>query len=620
MTNKKKIKKKKSTKQKVNVKSTKSGFIPMDKWFLGLGAALFFLTLIAYYPSIHCDFTNWDDEVYVVSNTMMWKFDGSTISRIFSESVSSNYHPITMLSLVLNYQFFGPEAFSFHVVNLIFHILNVLLVFYFFYFFSNKRLEVAFIVAFVFGIHPMHVESVTWISERKDVLYGFFFFLGMISYLRYSRRGEKLMYALTILFFVLSVLSKAMAVVFPLVLLLIDYWENKDLRKQIVNKIPFFALSLFFGVLAFYIQQQGGAVGKIETFTFLQRTMFAGYGFIMYIQKLFIPIGLTTFYPYPMLDANGYIPTFYYFAPILTAIILAAGVFFGRKNKWLAFGIGFYFFTVVLVLQFISVGQVVMSERYTYLPYIGLGFILAGGFSYLYRNEQISQAVKYGAGLVLGLVFAWWAYGTYERTKVWQNSETLWTDVINKYNKSPQQVGLAYKNRGNYRGKNGRPKEALEDLNLAVQFLPGDAGALQSLGNTYAGMGQSQQALEQYNRAIAADPAFSSVYLNRAITYSILKNYEGAFGDYEKALSMGESRQNILTNRGYAFLEAGKIQEAINDFEEMLRYKPNEGSLYYYLSLCQFQLNNKPKAKELFNRSQALGFKGFAPDYPARLQ
>jgi len=182
----------------------------------------------------------------------------------------------------------------------------------------------------------------------------------------------------------------------------------------------------------------------------------------LYIYKFFVPVGLSTFYPYPTLDPNGYLPVVYYGAPILSIVVVGLTWFFRRKWKPLLFGIGFYLITVVLVLQFLPVGEAVMAERYTYLPYVGLGFVFGHAVSFIWNKHSVSQGLKFALAGGVGILFLWFAYGTYERSKVWKDSETLWTNVIDQY----PEVGLAYKNRGNFRARNGRPDDALKTSTL----------------------------------------------------------------------------------------------------------------------------------------------------------
>ena len=332
------------------------------------------LTFIVFWPSLQNGFTNWDDTYYVTQNTLIKSLSFEHLKDIFTTSERSLYHPFTMLSFALNYQIAELNPFTYHFTNLLFHLINTFLVFYFIYLISEKQIGTALITAVLFGIHPMHVESVAWVSERKDVLFTCFFLAAASTYWHYISSGKSKTYVFALLLFLASLLSKATAVTLPLVLLLLDYYKGRKLNMQlIIEKIPFFILSIIFGLLTIKYQSQG-AIGDLDDFSALERIMFASYGFVMYALKFLLPFNLSAFYPYP---ATENMPILFKIAPLLAVIMLALAAFSLKKTKVIAFGLTFYAFTVFLTLQFISVGGAVMADRYTYVPYIGLSFIIA---------------------------------------------------------------------------------------------------------------------------------------------------------------------------------------------------------------------------------------------------
>ncbi len=382
-------------------------------WFTIVFLAV--LTYAAFYPSLKCEFTNWDDGTYVTENPLIWKLDGESVKNIFinppekrTESifswftpVSLNYHPITMLSLAIDYKFSKLDPYRYHLVNVLFHILNTVLLFLFIRLFVkqlNQRtrgisfqpdpFNVALIVSALWAIHPMHVESVSWVAERKDVLYVFFFLLSCMQYLGWRDTKKTSKAVLCFVFFVCSCLSKGMGVVLPVVLVLMDWLLGetktvKQLAHSVITKAHFFIASLAFGIIAYKIQSQG-AIAAMETFSLFQRLTFGCYGFIMYIYKLLLPVDLSAFYPYPFTDAQGNIPAIYYASPFIVLTLAVTVLVLMRKTEFsgkvLAFGFAFYFVTIVLVLQFLSVGSVIMADRYSYLSYAGL-FFMVGYFS-----------------------------------------------------------------------------------------------------------------------------------------------------------------------------------------------------------------------------------------------
>ncbi len=618
-------------------------------------ALILIITWVCFKPSLDCDLTNWDDTAYVIENTLLrGDLSMEHIKEIWTTNTIMNYHPVTIYSLALDFQKGGLDPEPYHRTNLIFHTLNTLLVFLFIYLLSGNKLEIAIITSLFFGIHPMHVESVTWISERKDVLYVFFYLLSFIAYLFYikstSRLKMGLLYLLSIGLFVFSIWSKAMAVVLPITMLLVDFLLKRKLNAQlIIEKIPFLALSVFYGLKAVQVQSEG-AIADFELYTFWQRIQFASYGAMMYIVKLFAPIKLSTFYPYPNLDGLGELPIIFPLSPFIILGLLGITAWSLKKTRVVFFGIGFYFVTVALVLQFISVGRAIMADRYTYLPYLGLFYIIGYGVWHL-RQKSNLKVLQYASYGILGIATIVFFQVTHARTLVWKNSETLWTDVIEKY----PQVDVAYKNRGNYYGQNGRPNEALEDYQKFIQIDGSDATIYVNVGNAYNVLGEqkgkqteyAQKSIEFYNKALELDDQNFRAYHNRANAYGALQQYEKAYADYEKAAAIEPNNPKIWFNmaitqlkggqyekaiEGYtkvvnynpnevlAWLDLGtckynlgRLDEALADFQTAMKIQPNNPKSYFNISVCHYQMKNYSQALEFANKAKSLGYQ--VPDH-----
>ncbi|MFZ4548005.1 MAG: tetratricopeptide repeat protein [Bacteroidales bacterium] len=571
---------------------------------------LLLTTWLLYKPTLGYDFTNWDDPVYVLENPHVKKLNSESIKYFFSNSSASNYHPLTMLSLALDYKAVStqktspkntqePSASRFHATNVILHLFNVILVFVFAFQLSRKRLVVACITALLFAIHPMHVESVAWIAERKDVLYTFFFFAGLIVYLKYLEQKRLPFLMLTLLFFILSLFSKPSAVVFPLVLLAIDYFnERKFTIKVWVEKVPFLALSAIFGVITVLIQSKD-AIAKIDTFSMLQRLMFAAYGSITYLFKLLLPIKLSAFYPYPTLNESGSLPVIFYLSPIIVLALAAVVYFSARYTKIIVFGFLFYLISLVLVLQFVSVGSAIMADRYTYVAAIGIFFIIAW---YVDRSFSIKDSKLYlfrwpiAAVLILFIGFS--GNAAFEQVKVWKNSETLWTDVISKY----PQADVSYKNRANYYGKLNLTDKALADYNIYVKLKPNDPAAYSNIGNIYGLNNQIDKSLDAYSKSIAYDSVNADTYLNRAITYAKAKQFDLSLNDYNKALSLKPGTLEVYMNRSYTLLEMGRYEESIKDYTVIIDQTGGNDDNFLKRGLCYYFLNKYPEALENFSR------------------
>lgn len=601
-------------------KTNKSNFIA-KKWLIL--AAISVCTFLVFYPSLQCGFTNWDDGTYVTENPMIWKLDVESLKKIFSTPVSLNYHPITMLSLAIDYSIDKLNPYYFHLTNVIIHVLNVILLFVFterliaganirhISQFKLSPFNIPLIVSVLWAMHPMRVESVTWIAERKDVLYVFFFFLSIIFYLKWL--DEEKIYAalLCFVFFILSCLSKAMAVVLPVILVLIDwfYSETKTPREIVISifkKSHFFIVSFFFGILAFKIQSQG-AIAAMETFTLFQRLTFACYGFIMYIWKLIFPLNLSAFYPYPFTDAQGNIPTIYYASPFIVGALAMVIIFLVWKKyemgKWLAFGFSFYFISVALVLQFISVGSVIMADRYSYLSYVGLLFIPA----YFFEVVRIKRSKFITTLLVITITASviWFSYLTHERTKIWTNAKTLWTDVMRQY----PFVEIAYENRGIYYKDRGQLDSMLIDYEFVTQKLNTKNEKIWSnLGNLYGLFGQQRdtayfrKSLDAYSKAIEYNPKNSSTYLNRAITYSMMGQYEKSLPDFEMALKLDSGVALTYKNRAYTYMQLGKYELSISDYDKAIELFPYDTLSFLNRGISKFNAKMYAQALEDFRK------------------
>ncbi|MBK5286350.1 MAG: glycosyltransferase family 39 protein, partial [Bacteroidia bacterium] len=318
------------------------------------------LTFIAYLPALQNGFV-WDDEPYITKNPLIYSFN---LKEIFSQYVLGNYHPFTMLTLATEYHFFGLNATGYHSVNLLIHLLNVILVFYSVFFLSDKS-GVALAAALLFGIHPLHVESVAWAAELKDLLYTFFFLASFICYLKYIKGFKKKYYVFALVLFSISLLSKAMAASLPVVLVLTDYFKGRKINiKSLLEKAPFFLLALIFGVVAIFAQKSSDAIQDMAVFSFPQKLTFACYGFITYLYKLLSAQNLCVLYPYPI--KNGADIPLQYYAYVILFLGLASAVFYSLLySKKVIYGIGFFTATVFLVLQLLPVGGAIMADRYS---------------------------------------------------------------------------------------------------------------------------------------------------------------------------------------------------------------------------------------------------------------
>ena len=566
-----------------------------------------YITYIVFSPSLKCDFAGqWDDKEYVTENAMVVN-NHIPVKEIFHTPVSLNYHPLTMLSLAYNYQTAKLNPEIYHSWNVWLHVFNTILVFMFIYFLTKQNLLMAAIVSIFFGIHPMHVESVTWISERKDVLYVFFCMAGLISYLKYIQHRKILWYLITLILFVLSCLSKAMAVVFPIVLLLIDYFvsasESKTFlqnKRIFIDKIPFLLISLGFGLAAFKIQQSGMIMQAMNLFSTPERIMFASYGAIMYIVKLIVPLNLSAFYAYPIYNHSTKFPLIIYLAPFILIAVSAFIYFFSRKDKAIVFGSLFYFFTVVLVMQFISVGNVIMADRYSYLSYVGLLFIVAHivNLSFQKGNKLSSFKFIFIGIIIIGILV--FSFQTYAQTKVWNNPETLWSNAINI---DPDNCYTGYINRGIVYQKRGQNDLALSDFSKSIIINPSNSTAYLDRGAIYSDLRKDTAALMDFDLSIKLDPDNSEVYYDKGRVLAKLGKDSLAIINYDKALQLNPHYTLAYMNRGVVNYNRQQVDLALTDYNKAIETNPdldipyyNRGIIYYNKAQYNLALADFTKA------------------------
>lgn len=614
----------KSEKQAYNA----SSYGNSKKWLMIL--CILILTVFAYAPVFKADFVNWDDEDYVVHNTTI--HSPLKIHKIISEPVSGNYHPVTMLSLAIDYWISDGDAKWFHFINVLIHLINIILVFIFIFQLSGNKKWIACITALLFAVHPLHVESVAWISERKDLLYSAFFLGGLILYLRYLNKKKMITLAGVFLLFVFSLLSKPAAVIFPIVLLSIDFYKKRlDHWQTYVEKIPFFIFSVVFGLITIHIQKEFEATGKLH-YSLFSRFLFANYGIMMCLIKTIFPVKLCAYYPLPALNAR--LPLYFYFS-ILFSLVLSSAFFISlKKNKTIAFGILFYIINLILVLQLIPVGSAIIADRYAYIPLIG-PFLLTGMF--------IQQRIDKNNGkmpvlwiVILSIIVFSFTILTNRLSTSWKNSAALWDRAIKICPSS-----LAYANRGLVYKNDGKTKEALnmftkaidldrfqtdalinraniyfrqqryvsaiKDYSQCLAVEPSNDLALANRGGAYLAIGMIDSARADLNRAIDINPSTMNGYRNRGMLHILTKQYQAAIDDYKKHLQIVPDETGEIWNKiGYAFQQLGEHRKAIDAFSKAISIYEN-GSYFYLRALSWIQLKEYENARNDINKAVQLG-------------
>ncbi len=530
-------------------KSEKKNIIP---YLLG---GIILLAVIIFGSCINHQFVDLDDPQYIVDNYLIRNLNFETLTEIFSGFQIGNYHPLTTTINALQYHLFQQNPMPYHATNLILHLLNICLVFYFI-FLITKQTATSVITALFFAIHPFHVESVSWVSEMKDVLYTFFYIGALVCYTLYAGTNKKRQYYFyTLILFLLSCLSKSAAITLPVILLLIDYFRGRKFdRIAILEKIPFFAVSIIFGLLAIYSQQSEGAIREINMQGgAFEKIFYITYSISFYIVGVFFPVNLAAIHPYPQY-IDGSLPIEFYLSPILIIVVVWLIYKSKQHRKDLVFGSLFFLVTLSMVIQIIPLGQAIVAERYTYVAYIGPFFIVGRYYSRIYnRSKKIYNPLFY----ILIAFTLFFSIQSFNRNMVWRDSLSLFTDASSK---NPGENNLIYNNLGTSKFNAGDYQGAIEAFDKAIELGIRDESALNNRGGAKYALGRVEEALEDYNLAIKRYPGFSESYRNRGVVFYKQQNFEAAISDYTKCLELNP-------NDGIAFYYRGVARKKISDNE-----------------------------------------------------
>lgn len=546
---------------------------------------------IAFSPAFDADFVYWDDDVNVYENPNVSDLNLENVKKIFTEDVIGNYNPLPILTFAIENEIVGLNPFYFHLNNIILHVLGCLLV-YFIGFKMGLNRWSALLLSLLFAIHPMRVESVVWITERKDVLFGLFYWLSIFFYLDYRKKDRKSFYYLALLIFPLALLSKIQAVALPLSLICIDYYLDKGFsRKKIISLWPFFLLSLITGLAGIYFLSAQGSLNQVseELFGFGERIVIGAYSYMVYLYKLLIPYPMSPLYPYP-----SSLTWLHYSVALLLLPYLGLLYWLWKKQYHIwTFGLLFFSVNVVFVLQVVGAGQGFLADRFTYIGYFGFFFIAAAYFQ-KFKGWKTTSVLSLTA-----IILAVYMYTSYAQSKIWKNSETMWTKVLQHHDKTP----LPFRNRGNYYRDRQMSEQALVDYSEAIRLDPDQHETYNSRGRLYFQIGELQKALQDYNKAIAQKPDKAEYYSNRGATYARLGQYDQAMQDLNKALALSPPHAEAYLNRAILYDVQGQPGKAMKDLESYLQTTPGSHDLWYNLAYFAARANENKKALDALNKA-----------------
>lgn len=575
-------------------------------YFVFLGVLI--ITAIIFSGSLKLDWTNWDDHLYVYKNPVV--SEGS-LKEIFTIPGKYNtYNPLVIASFALEWKLVKDSPFLYHLDNVLLHLLCTALALWFFRIMGLSVWWSGF-AALLFGIHPMRVESVAWVTERKDTLCALFYLASMIAYIHYITSRKKGHLLFTFIFFILSFFSKAQALTLPFALILLDvFFQRKIGWKVIVEKASFLivALAIFLPQCVFFskfhfITTNSKAIAN--TFDFWEQVVLGGYVYTAYILKSIFPYVTCAIYPVPaVLEMQ------HWFGAAVSVVLLTTVPAAWRKYGFVAFGLLFFTFNVciLILLSFVASDVAFLNDHYTYIAYLGLFFVMAMS---LQRFSCRFPSYRLYLVILAVIQLAIFSAMTIKYIPVWQNSETLWTYVINKY---PNQLAIAHLNRGQYRYQNNQKDKALEDFNTAIVINPDLPIAFQNRGLLYLMGNDFSKALEDYTRYLGflspsdidgkiVNPAVSDVLGNRGLIYIKMGQYDKALADYDLAIKINPSNINNYLNRALTYMQLREYDKAIRDFNLCHQSDPRNSDIINNRGVCHLRSGHLKPALDDFNKA-----------------
>jgi len=553
------------------------------------------VTFVAYIPSLSNGFTGWDDPAHLTENPVIRHLNLEHIQQMFfsaDRTVLKTYIPMTLLTFAVEYKYFGYEPFIYHFTNLLLHLITTGLIVYF-VFQLGFSFWAALGAALLFGVHPMHVESVAWVTERKDVLYAAFYMLSLTCFVRHLKTEKLPSYLFALLFGLLSILSKAMALSLPLILILTEWFYRKDIKEiKLLNKIPFF---LTIVPVAFVTYQLNARGVEVEAF---QGMLVWIWSFSFYLFKFIFPIHLLPLYDASLPISLSNIS----YLSALAVVFLTIGLLIKfRRNRFFVFAMGYFFLSIFFLLRFdIGNDLSIVADRFMYLPSLGICVLFGVGVQKLISMSEGKVWVQIAVQSSLVILMVFLSVQTFQQTRIWQNGITLWNYVI----KAQPTNFRAYHNRGIDLSERKEFDLALADFNKTIEINPDYAKAYTNRSALYKLRGELDKALADYNQAIRLDADIEATYNNRGMFYFEQGQYGLALNDYNKSIALYPEFEEAYNNRGLVYAALGQIDNALKDYQTALKLNPK---LFSAFSNRGMLLKNQGKFKvALENYNQAI--------------
>lgn len=580
-------------------------------------SALAALVLAIYWQTVGFNFINLDDNLYVYENQVVsGGLSWASIRWAFTAVHAANWHPVTWLSHLIDVTLFGINPGAHHATNVVFHLINTILTFVVFRRYTGGLWKSA-VVAALFAVHPLHIESVAWISERKDVLSTFFWLLTMLAYFNYAGGGQKksdseienldaatgsnpvFYYLLTILLLALGLMAKPMLVTLPFVLLLLDYWSLerlktlRDLPRLIWEKIPLFALSAVSSGITIWAQRSGGAIQSLEMLSLGTRIINAAVAYAKYIVKLFYPANLSVYYPY---DAN------FAWWQIAGSVALLTGItalclWQINRRKYLLMGWLWFLGTLVPVIGLVQVGGQLLADRYTYVPYFGLFIMLVWGVSEVFARVRLNKALAAAIVCIILLVLS---VISFRQTSLWKNDETLYRHSVSVTKGNY----LILQNYCHALMLQERFDEAEKLCREAIEIQPNYAESYNTLGIIQVRKGELDEGIENFKKTLEIIPNYTVVYSNLATAQAIQNKPEEAEASLQKAIELSGGNANphawlhLYNNIALAFAKQQKFDKSAEYFMRILELSPQSADVRANFALSLYSQKKLEEAQK----------------------
>jgi len=545
-----------------------------------LSLILFVAVLILYIPALDSSFVNYDDPAYVTSNShVLQGLSWSNVAWAFRATTEANWHPLTWVSHMADVQLFGTNPRGHHLTSLLLHGFNVVLLF-----FLLRRATGCLIrsaaVAGLFAVHPLNVECVAWVAERKSLLSMFFLLLALVAYGSYARKRSIGSYALVMALFALGLAAKPMVVTLPLLLLLWDYWplrriapkyeaspSSPSLLLLVAEKIPLFALSAASSWITLYAQRRGGALGTAELLPLASRIENAIYSYAAYVGKGIWPSGLAVFYPHP---ENSLAAWKVFGAAVLVVTITVAAWLYREHHRYLLTGWLWYLAALVPMIGIVQVGRQAMADRYAYLPFVGLFIVAVWGCGELFERLKLSAVFRIA---IATAVVVGYASVAFLQVNYWHNSYTLFAHALQVTSHN----GIAEDNLGAALMKMGRPDLAQPHFEAAAEFIPHLSTAHYNLAVMQQQQNHPESAKREYELALKYGSDATEIaqsHSNLGFLLIELSDLQGAIEQFNGALQISPDKQNSLLGRGIAEYRQRNLDAAVADLTHAVQIAP----------------------------------------------